>query len=284
MDSVDPGDDGHMPEGDTVWLAARRLHDALAGRVLLRSDLRVPRLATVDLSGRTVIAVVPRGKHLLTRVEGDLTLHTHLRMDGSWHLYRHGDRWRGGADHQVRAVLANAEWQAVGYRLPVVELVATSAEADVVGHLGPDLLGREWHVPAGDAPGVPPGEVEALQRLTAQPDREIGDALLDQRIVAGIGNLYKTETLFLRGVFPWQQVGDVVDPGAMIRLARRLLMMNRDFPEQITTGDTRRGREHWVFERAGRPCRRCGTTIREARQGTPPYDRITYWCPSCQPA
>src|SRR5512134_2718404 len=138
------GDDGHMPEGDTVWLAGRRLHEALAGRVLTRSDFRVPHLATTDLAGRRVTEVVSRGKHLLTRVGDDLTLHTHFRMDGSWHLYRPGDRWRGGPQWQVRVVLENPQWQAVGYRLPVVELLARDSEADAVGHLGPDILGPDW--------------------------------------------------------------------------------------------------------------------------------------------
>ena len=110
-----------MPEGDTVWLAGQRLHEALAGDLLVRSDFRVPSLATVDLSGQAVLEVVPRGKHLLTRLSGGLTLHTHFRMDGSWHLYRPGDRWTGGPEWQVRAVLETASWQAVGYRLPVVD-------------------------------------------------------------------------------------------------------------------------------------------------------------------
>jgi endonuclease VIII len=174
-----------MPEGDTVWLAGRRLHDALAGDRLTRSDFRVPQLATTDLAGRTVTEVVSRGKHLLTRVDDDLTLHTHFRMDGTWHLYRPGDRWRGGPQWQVRVLLETAAWQAVGYRLPVVELLPRDREDDAVGHLGPDILGPDWD-PA-----------EAVRRLAAQPDREVGDALLDQRNLAGIGNLYKAESLFL---------------------------------------------------------------------------------------
>src|SRR3954447_24833814 len=130
-----------MPEGDTVWLAARRMHDALAGQALVRTDFRVPDLATVDLSGRDVLEVVSRGKHLLTRIDGGLTLHTHFRMDGTWHLYPSGARWTGGPAWQVRLVLETEQWQAVGYRLPVVELLPTADEHRVVGHLGPDLLG-----------------------------------------------------------------------------------------------------------------------------------------------
>ena len=265
-----------MPEGDTVWLAGRRLHDALAGRPLTHADLRVPQHATADLTGRTVTEVVSRGKHLLFRLDshdgGDadpLTLHTHFRMDGTWHLYRPGDRWRGGPEWQVRALLENAEWQAVGYRLPVVELLPRGREDDAVGHLGPDLLGPDW-----DA-------VEAVRRLAADPDREIGPALLDQRNLAGIGNLYKTEVCFLQGVSPWTPVRDV-DLDKAVAQAKRLLELNKDHVWQTTTGTNRRGRDHWAFERSGRPCLRCGTPIASADQGVPPYQRISYWCPRCQ--
>jgi endonuclease-8 len=259
-----------MPEGDTVWLAGRRLHDALAGRVLTRSDFRISQLATTDLAGRTVTEVVSRGKHLLTRVEDDLTLHTHFRMDGSWHLYRHGERWRGGPEWQVRVLLENPDWQAVGYRLPVVELLPRDREAEAVGHLGPDVLGPDWD-PA-----------EAVRRLAAEPDREIGPALLDQRNLAGVGNLYKTEVCFLTGVTPWTRVGDLPDLAALVDRVARLLQANKHTVRQVTTGDLGRGRGHWVFEGAGRPCRRCGTPVASAEQGDPPFQRIAYWCPRCQ--
>jgi endonuclease-8 len=260
-----------MPEGDTVWLAGRRLDDALAGRMLTRTDFRLPQLATADLTGRTVTEVVSRGKHLLTRIGDDLTLHTHFRMDGTWHLYRHGDRWRGGPDWQVRVLLENEAWQAVGYRLPVVELLARADEHRAVGHLGPDILGPDWD--RGDA----------VRRLLVRPERELGPALLDQRNLAGIGNLYKTEACFLAGHSPWVTVGDVPDVGVVVDIAVRLLMLNRDRPEQVTTGIDRRGKQHWAFERSGRPCLRCGTPIAVAEQGDPPYARLTYWCPHCQP-
>ena len=260
-----------MPEGDTVWLVARRLDAALSGGVLRRSDLRVPALATVDLVGRRVLEVRPRGKHLLTRIEGGLTLHTHLRMDGMWHLYRSGVRWAGGPDHQVRVVLETDEWAAIGYRLPVVELVATEREDDVVGHLGPDLL----------SPGFD-GE-EALRRLRADPDREIGQALLDQRLLAGIGNIYKSECLFVRRTSPWTPVAQVDGLGTLVDTVRRLLEVNKAHASQATTGDPRRGQEHWVYGRAGRPCRRCGTVIVSAMQGPAPYGRVTSFCPICQP-
>ncbi len=259
-----------MPEGDTVWLAAQRMHEALAGRELTRSDFRVPALATVDLTGRTVLEVVPRGKHLLTRLSGGSTLHTHFRMEGSWHLYRPGDRWRGGPAWQVRVVLENAQWQAVGYRLPVVELLATDAESGAVGHLGPDLLAEDWDLS------------EALRRLRADPAREIGLALLDQRNLAGLGNLYRTETLFLHGRTPWTAVADVPDLSALVEKGRRLMLANRGRWEQSTTGSLRRGQTHWVFERSGQACRRCGTSIAVAEQGAAPHVRLSYWCPRCQ--
>jgi endonuclease VIII len=259
-----------MPEGDTVWLAGRRLHDALAGRVLTRTDFRVPQLATADLTGRTVTEVVSRGKHLLFRIDDSLTLHTHFRMDGAWHLYRHGDRWRGGPEWQVRLLLANDAWQAVGYRLPVVELLPRDHEGDAVGHLGPDLLGPDWDPD------------EAVRRLAADPDREIGPALLDQRNLAGVGNLYQAEVCFLLGVSPWTPVREV-DLAAAVDRARRLLTINKEHPAQVTTGNPRRGAENWVYGRAGQRCRRCGTTVRSAEQGDPPYQRLSFWCPRCQP-
>ncbi len=259
-----------MPEGDTVWLVSHRLDEALAGEVLVRADLRVPALATVDLTGRRVREVRPRGKHILIRLDDDLTLHSHLRMDGMWHLYRPGQRW-SGPDHQVRAVLGTAARDAVGFRLPVLDLVATAQEDDVVGHLGPDLLD-----PGADLD-------EALRRLGADPDREIGQALLDQRALAGIGNVYKAEVLFLRRTSPWLRVGDVDGLAALVALARTLLERNKAHASQATTGDDRPGRDHWVYGRAGRPCRRCGTTVLAAMQGAAPYDRITSWCPACQP-
>jgi endonuclease-8 len=254
-----------MPEGDVVWSTARRLHEALAGRTLTRSDFRVPRLATADLTGDVVTETVARGKHLLTRTKNGFTVHTHLRMEGTWRVRPAAERIRDS--HRIRLVLANEDWQAIGYQLGVVELVRTSEEAKVTGHLGPDLLGPDWD------------RDEAVRRLSAEPDRPIGEALLDQRNLAGIGNVYKAEVLFLRGLSPWQPTGDVADLGALADLAKRLLEANKERFGHITTGSMRRGEEHWVYGRQGRPCRRCGTTVRSAGQ----QERITFWCPSCQP-
>jgi len=252
-----------------VWRAARQLHAALAGRALTRTDFRVPRFATTDLRGRAISDVTPRGKHLLARVEGGVTIHTHLRMDGSWRI-----RPAGGyppRDHRVRLVLANGEWQAVGYLLGVVEVLPTAREESVVGHLGPDLLGPDW-----DA-------AEAVRRLRANPARAVGEALLDQRNLAGIGNFYKSEVLFLRGVSPWRAVGDIDDLEALVALARRLLEANKERADQVTTGADRPGERSWAYGRPGRLCRRCGTAIRQTNQGAAPNERIVFWCPRCQP-
>jgi endonuclease-8 len=257
-----------MPEGDVVWQTARRLHEALAGRVLTRSDFRVPRLATASLAGDVVTETASRGKHLLTRTKNGLTVHTHLRMDGNWRVRPAAERVRDS--HQIRLLLANEEWQAIGYQLGVVELIRTSEESRVVGHLGPDLLGPDWD------------GAEAVRRLAGTPDRPIGEALLDQRNLAGLGTVYMAETLFLRGVDPWRPAGSVADLRAMADLGHRLLDANKARFGHVTTGDTRPGREHWVYGRAGRPCRRCGTLIKKGEQGPAGLERVTFWCPNCQ--
>jgi endonuclease VIII len=257
-----------MPEGDVVWYTARRLGAALAGRALTRSDFRVPRLATADLTGDVVTETVSHGKHLLIRTRGGLTVHTHLRMDGTWRVRPAAEPVKDS--HRIRLVLANDDWQAVGYQLGVVELIRTRDEAQVTGHLGPDLLGPDWDC------------AEAVRRLSAEPDRAIGEALLDQRNLAGIGNLYATEMLFLRGVSPWQPVGDVADLDALVELGRQLLEANKERIGQVTTGSWRRGEETWAYGRAGGPCRRCGARISRAEQGDPGEERVRFWCPHCQ--
>ena len=268
-----------MPEGDVVLRTARRLHAALAGKLLTRSDLRWPSLATADLTGRDVLEVVAVGKHLLIRVagaanqpDGGLTLHSHLRMDGSWHVHRTGERWSGARpEHGIRVILANQDWTAIGHRLGMLDLVSTADEDSIVGHLGPDILAPDWN-PA-----------TATARVAAHPDRSIGETLLDQRAIAGIGTFYMSEACFLRGVNPWLPVREVGDLPALVELAHRLMTANVERGVQVTTGDARRGQEQWVHSRSGRPCRRCRTTIRVAELGLPPTQRAAFWCPSCQP-
>lgn len=271
-----------MPEGDTVWLAAQRLHERMAGHIITASDFRWPSLATASVTGQTLLEVVPRGKHLLFRFDDGRTLHTHFRMEGSWHLYQQADRWKGGPE--VRAVIRTADWVAVGYRLPVMEILSTADESSAVGHLGPDILGPDW-----DLHGV-------LANLRARPERAIGMALLDQRNLAGIGNIYRTEALFLASVHPATPVGLVPDLVAVVEHARRLMERNKARPSQSTTGEEGFGRAHYVFERGRKPCRRCGSSIRVGQQaddlgekhvsllgpGAAGAPRLTYWCPTCQ--
>lgn len=256
-----------MPEGDTVYRTAHRLDAALHGQQVTRFDLRVPRFATADLTGQTVHEVVPRGKHLLARI-GEFTLHSHLRMDGAWLLYRAGERWRHPA-FKVRAIIGTAAQEAVGIDIAEVELVPTRDEEELVGHLGPDPLSEQW-----DA-------AEAVRRLSSDP-RSIHVALLDQRNVAGFGNEYAAELLFLRGVLPTTPTPEV-DVPALIELGARTLRANRDRVDRTFTGNARRGFTDWVYGRAGRPCRRCGTLIRRGEIGADPTrERITFWCPNCQ--
>lgn len=263
-----------MPEGDSVWRTARRLDEKLKGRRLTRSDFRVPRLATADVSGRTVLGTDTVGKHLLTRLDDGLTLHTHLRMDGSWTVVGAGKRLPRRIEPDVRVLLvADTGVTAYGLLLPVVELLRTSDEDQAVGHLGPDPLRTDW-----DA-------AEAVRRMRADPDRPVVAALLDQRVLAGIGNLWANEVCFLRGTSPWTPVRDV-DVEATVALAATALRRSISgvTGNQVTTGDTRRGESHWVSGRAGRPCRRCGTTIRVvAEVSGDPERRRTWWCPHCQP-
>ncbi|WP_369052967.1 DNA-formamidopyrimidine glycosylase family protein [Kineococcus terrestris] len=266
-----------MPEGDVVWRTARRLHRALAGRTLTATDFRWPSLAEADLSGREVLEVVSAGKHLLLRTAATgepgslpLTVHSHLRMEGSWHVHRTGEPWTRRSASGVRVVLTSDEWTAVGHKLGMLDLVATDREDTLVGHLGPDLLGPGWDV------------AEAARRLTAVPDRELGEALLDQRVLAGVGTFYMAEACFLARLSPWSPVSALDDPGRFLRLVHRLLDANKERAEQVTTGDLRRGRQNFAHARSGLPCLRCGATVRVAMIGRAPQDRTAFYCPGCQ--
>lgn len=261
-----------MPEGDTVFRAARLLDRTLAGHVLTRSDFRVPQLATADLRGGRVLGTRSRGKHLLTRIDTDhpWTLHTHLKMEGSWHSYLPGQRWRRPA-HSARVVLATEDRIAVGFSLGIVELLHRDHEDDAVGHLGPDLLGPDWD------------EAEAVRRLEEDPARPLADALLDQTRLAGIGNMYRAELCFVSGVHPATPVGEVPDLTRLVRRAHQMLDLNKERAHQSTTGDLRQGRRMWVFRRDKQACLRCGTPVAVAMRGEPGRERASYWCPSCQP-
>lgn len=262
-----------VPEGDTVLISCRRLHAALAGRPVTRFDLRIPTLALADLTGSTVLEVAARGKHILIRFDVGQTLHSHLRMDGSWRVGPARVRPRG-RDFEIRALVGNTEWLAAGFRLHDLALVASSAEHDLVGHLGPDLLASDFD------------RAEALRRFAEQPGRQIGEALLDQRLVAGIGNVYKSELLFLHRLDPWQPVGQVPDLPAVLDDAGRLLRGNLGDHNRSTTGWRQPGQQYWVYGRAGKGCRRCGTAV-QRDEGSPtgqsaPEERITFYCPACQ--
>lgn len=257
-----------MPEGDTVHRAAAKLSAALAGRAVTRFDIRVPGSATADLRGETVHEVVARGKHLLERI-GEYTLHSHLKMEGRWDVYRSGERWRRPA-FKARAIVGVTGVETVGFDLAMVEVLPTADEDRVVGHLGPDLLGPDWD------------EAEAVRRVSADT-RAAHVALLDQRNVAGFGNVYANELLFVRGIAPTTPANRI-DVPATIALGRRMIQANLPRAERTFTGDNRPGRRMWVYGREGAPCRRCGTPIRATTLGaSATSERDVFWCPACQP-
>jgi endonuclease VIII len=250
-----------MPEGDTVWHTAETLRQALVGRTLTQCDVRVPRFATADLTGQVVDEVYSRGKHLFIRV-GPASIHSHLKMDGSWRVTSRAVR----NDHRIRIILEAGDIRAVGIDLGVLEILDRAHDGDAVAHLGPDLLGADWD------PQL------AATNLTARPDRPIAEALLDQRVLAGIGNVYCNELCFVSGRLPSAPVSAVSDPHRLVSRARDMLWANRYRWNRCTTGDTRAGRQLWVYGRAGQSCRRCGTRIDYDDSG----ERVAYWCPACQ--
>ncbi len=259
-----------MPEGDAVFRSCATLHRALSGQVLTRAELRVPAgaAAAAELVGQRVLEVVPRGKHQLTRLDGGGTIHTHLRMDGTWKVVEASARTPGPA-HEVRALLTTEQKQAVGLRLGMVDLVRTDHEDEVVGHLGPDLLGPGWD------------EDLAVANLLREPARTIGEALLDQRNLAGIGTIYRAESLFHQRVHPRTPVAEVADLANLVRTARRLLSANKGPGPWVPPASGRDGR--WVYGRAGKPCPRCRTRIECEEYGPATQERLVWWCPRCQP-
>ncbi|GEC98139.1 formamidopyrimidine-DNA glycosylase [Kocuria varians] len=333
-----------MPEGDSVYRQCKMLREALEGAVVESSDFRVPSLATSDVSGRTVVAVVPRGKHILIRLSAapdaaqmrsgaePLTLHSHLMMDGTWRVFDRaqnddagrpggrrssrpgagpyrprarrggsvrsaaeartrisGDAAIGQGSHTIRAILRTKDVEAVGFDVKDVRLVPTRLEGqELVGHLGPDILGPDWDLE------------KALGRLSAQPDRAIGTAIMDQRNLAGIGNVYRVETLFMTRTNPWARVASLPDGKLreIVVLAHKLLHLNKDRSIRSTTGEAPRGRPlMWAYGRDGQPCRRCGTTLKrgeiddalltvgpELSRTAVQHLRTIAWCPRCQAA
>jgi endonuclease-8 len=274
-----------MPEGDSIFRAARALDHALAGRTITRFETVFPRLARIDadtpIRGRTIERVEARGKHLLMWMSGDLVLHTHMRMKGSWHLYRPGERWMR-PHHDMRVLIETPDMHAVAFNVPVAEF-ATAATLPGVGalhDLGPDPLSADFSAP------------EAVGRILSRGDMEIADALLDQSAIAGIGNIFKSEVLFAGRVHPFARVGDLPadDVERLVQVAVKFLRANADKTTGegiVTYSGLRRVSTRsdpsprlWVYGRAGLPCRRCGTPISRAKQG--PNARSTYWCERCQ--
>jgi endonuclease-8 len=272
-----------MPEGDHIFRAARTLNRALAGHEVVRFESVLPALTRVHedtpVTGRTIERVTAAGKHVLMRFSGDLVLRTHMRMNGSWHIYRPGERWQRPR-RDVRVVVATTGFEAVGFNVPIAEFLTSADEArhQDLRRLGPDLLGQAF-----DAD-------EAVRRFRERDALEIADALLNQRIAAGAGNIYKSEVLFLCGVHPFTPVREIGDQTLrdILATARKHLTANVTDPAGgITTyRGYRRGagrdasERRYVYGRARKPCRTCGTLIRVRAQG--PHARLTYWCPTCQ--
>jgi endonuclease-8 len=276
-----------LPEGDAIFRAARTLHRALAGRTITRFQSVFPSLSRVDVDtpirGRTIERVEARGKHLLMWLSGGLVLRTHMRMHGSWHIYRPHERWRR-PHHSMRIVVQTEDFHAVAFDVPVAEFAtpALLERTPQIRQLGPDPLADDFDAAL------------AAERIRARADVEIADALLDQTAIAGIGNVYKSEVLFAGRVNPFVKVGELAreDVDRLVAAAVRFMRANvaEHAPAAIetfrglrrTTGSFDPGARLWVYGRGGKPCRRCGGAISRRRQG--PYARSTYWCPRCQPA
>lgn len=263
-----------MPEGDSVYRLRQRLEAATLGARVHDGELRSGNAAGRSLGGLRIEGYDTFGKHLLTRFDNGSTLHTHLCMQGSWTITRAGRSLPSAVRETARVRLRLDDGREVwGLDLPVVELVPTASESDVIGYLGPDPLRDDW-----DA-------AEAVRRLSSRPDRPFVAALLDQTAVAGLGNLWVNELAFLRGIHPFAPIG-MTDLDALTALAARCLRISATVPGmyQVTTGDRRKGASHWVAGRAGRPCLRCGTRVRVRDEvQNDPEQRRTWWCPRCQP-
>ena len=274
-----------MPEGDTIFRAARALDRALAGRTVTRFESVFPQLTRVDtdapLRGRTIERVTSRGKHLLIWFSGDLVLRTHMRMNGSWHIYRPGERWRRPG-HDMRIAIGTDAFEAIAFTVPIAEFNTASALERDLGEVGPDPLSETFD------------RADAMRRLRDRGDVAIADALLDQRAISGVGNVYKSEVLFAGGVSPFVPVRDLSDAALEKLLTLIVKFMRANVVDgttaaivtysgfRRTTGRADPSARLWVYGRAGKPCRRCGTPVQLAKQG--PHARSTYWCAKCQSA
>jgi endonuclease VIII len=266
-----------MPEGDTILLAARSLHRALAGQVVLRFESVFPQITRVAdgnrITGRTIESVSARGKHLLIAFSGDLLLHTHMRMNGSWHIYPRGARWRR-PPRDMRILIATERAVAVGFNVPVAELLTARelARHDELRSLGPDLLAESFD------------RVEVLRRMRGHDGDPIADVLLNQRVVAGIGNVFKSEILFLARLYPFTPVAQLTDTqlDEVIAIARKVMAVSVAVGHRTTRSSLDPGGRLWVYSRSGKPCRRCGQIIASKKTGLDA--RLTYWCPQCQTA
>lgn len=274
-----------MPEGDSIWRLAMRLKP-LEGREILYSQFRTPALATASLTGRTIERVWAHGKHLLWDCSG-VVLHTHLRMEGTWRLHPVGHRW-SLPGHTARVVIHVAGGvELVGHDLGMVDLWPSVDLGRRLGWLGPDLLADDW---SALGRWHPTGRDEAIARLRSDPSRTIGEALMDQRNLSGIGNEYRAEVCFLSGTHPRTPVASV-GVGAVVDLAAKLMRGNLRSPVRTFTGDHRRGLTTFVFGRRQQPCRRCGATILGDTLGggssiadpDAGQERLIWWCPACQP-
>lgn len=267
-----------MPEGDTLWRTARRLNAALAGETLLCADLRWGNLDGTVLRGDVTTEVIARGKHVLHRTHGGWTLHSHLRMEGQWRVAAKGSSGEAKAlrRHTLRAAVGTSQWTALGLRLGMLDLVRTDQEHRLVGHLGPDVLGADW-----DAD-------QAADNLAAagaaDPNLTIAAAVLDQRLLAGVGTYWASEALFVLRIHPWRSVREI-DADSLRALTSRIYeLMSRGARNAIqsSTGLFQPGATSYVHGRSGRPCRRCGTGVRVAMAGQAPRERTIFSCPTCQ--
>lgn len=266
-----------MPEGDTIYRAARTMQVALGGQLVTRFETALAPLARVDdqqpLAGRTIEQVRPEGKHLLIDFSGDLHLRTHMRMNGSWHLYRPGERWRKPR-RDMRIVIETEPWVAVGFNIPVAEFhdARSLKRQEDLARIGPDFLADEFDM------------TEAMRRFRERADAIVGDVLLNQRVVAGVGNEYKSEVLFITGIHPRRLVGELSDEQieAVLKTSRRLMLANVKMrtAARVTTGSLDRQKRTFVYGRGGQPCRRCGEAVEFERMGKDA--RGTYWCARCQ--